>query len=266
MTAKKVRAKDGIERTGRIIAWCAATGCLTPIVLVCAVATTRVWQQGPIQSGFTLEWIIQSWRTISPYATFSIQLSVLTLAIDFIIGVPTSWVLARHRFPGRELLLSLTNVPIAIPGIAMGLALIIAYPMLRRNGFLLVAGHVLYTLPFFIASVTPQLGARSVRDAEEVAATLGATFPKRVIHVIYPHIRTSLLAAAIMVVTLSLGEFNISFFLFNPRNKPLPVELYSAYITGRIEVAAAVTLWFLCFVVPATLLLERLGGAKAGQA
>jgi putative spermidine/putrescine transport system permease protein len=265
MKEKSIQPKDGIRSIGRIFAWSSATMCLVPLILVFAVATTRIWQQGPWAGGFTLVWLVQGWKTISPYAFFSIKLALLVLLLNFIIGIPTSWVLARHRFPGRNLLYSLTNVPIAVPGIAMGLALIITYPMLRKNGFLLVSGHLLYTLPYFISSLTPQLADSGVRDVEWVAATLGANFPNRIIHVIFPKVRTSLLAATIMVVTLSLGEFNVAFFLFNPQNKPLPVELYSAYITGRIEVAAAITLCFLCFVVPAAILLERLGGAKVGN-
>jgi putative spermidine/putrescine transport system permease protein len=131
--------------------------CLTPLILVFAVSTTQVWQRGPWAGGFTLKYLVQGWNTISPYAWFSIKLAFLVLILNFIIGIPTSWVLARHRFPLRNFLFSLTNVPIAVPGIAMGLALIITYPLLRRNGFLLVAGHLLYTLPYFISSLTPQL-------------------------------------------------------------------------------------------------------------
>ncbi len=265
MNEQMKQPKDQIRKVGRIFAWASATICIAPLFLVFAVATTEVWQQGPWAGGFTLKWLAEGWTTISPYAFFSIKLASLVLLLNFIIGIPTSWVLSRHKFPGRDFLYSLTNVPIAVPGIAMGLALIITYPYLRRNGYLLVVGHLLYTLPYFISSLTPQLSDTSVRDVEWVAATLGANFPRRVFHVIIPKVKTSLLAATIMVVTLSMGEFNVSFFLFNPQNKPLPVELYSAYITGRIEVAAAITLCFLCFVVPAAILLERLGGAKVGN-
>jgi putative spermidine/putrescine transport system permease protein len=63
-----------------------------------------------------------------------------------------------------------------------------------------------------------------------------------------------------------MGEFNVSFFLFTPLEKTLPVELYASYITGRLEVAAANTVWFLLFVIPASVAIERLGGAKVGQA
>ena len=258
--------KDRVQSVGRFFAWFTAIICVTPIVLVFAVATTEVWQAGPWAGGFTMKWMVRGWQIISPYAWYSVKLALLTLFLNYIIGIPTSWVLARHRFPGRNVLIALTNIPIAVPGIAMGLALIITYPLLRRSGFLLAAGHLLYTLPFFIGALTPQLADPSVQDVESVAATLGANFYKRVVYVIYPKVKTSLLAATILVVTLSMGEFNVSFFLFTAQNKTLPVELYSAYITGRIEVAGAITLCFLFFVVPAAIILERLGGVKVGQA
>lgn len=265
MVSNTKKRKDGIRSAGKFFAWFSAVLCIMPLFLVFAVATTGVWQQGPWAGGFTVTWLVQGWKTISPYAWFSIKLSFIILLMNYAIGIPTSWVLARYRFPGRNLLMSLTNIPIAVPGIAMGLALIITYPLLRKNGFLLMSGHLLYTLPYFIGSLAPQLSDPGVRDVESVAATLGANFYKRVIHVIYPKVKTSLLAATIMVLTLSMGEFNVSFFLFTPKSKTLPVELYSAYITGRIEVAAAITLCFLFFVVPAAIILERLGGAKVGQ-
>ena len=266
MIKKEIIHKDSIQTVGRFFAWFSAIVCISPILIVIAVATTEVWQKGPWVGGFTLQWLVEGWAVISPYAWFSIKLAFLILVLNYLIGLPTSWVLARYTFRGKKILMALTNVPIAVPGIAMGLALIMAYPLLRRSGLLLAIGHLLYTLPFFIGALTPQLADPSVRDIESVAATLGANFFNRVIHVILPKVKTSLLAATIMVVTLSLGEFNVSFFLFTPQNKTLPVELYSAYITGRIEVAAAITLCFLFFVVPAAILLERLGGAKVGQA
>jgi len=257
--------KDKVQRVGKIFAWFLAIICVVPLFLVFAVATTPVWQRGPWSEGFTLNWLIQGWKAISPYAWFSIKLSLLILMLNYVIGIPTSWVLARYQFPGRKLLMAFTNVPIAVPGIAMGLALIISYPLLRKSGLLLAAGHLLYTLPFFIGSLTPALSDPGVRDVESVAATLGANFYQRIIHVIFPKVKISFLAATTMVLTISLGEFNVSFFLFTPMHKPLPVELYSAYITNRIEVAAAMTLCFLLFVVPAAIILEILGGAKAGQ-
>lgn len=258
--------RDSVQIVGSVFAWISALVCLIPLPLVVTVATSQTWQQGFWAGGFTLEWLKAGWTTISPYAFFSLRLAAIVLLLDFLIGLPTTWLIAKYKFRGVKFFAALTNVPIAIPGIAMGLALILTFPMLRSNGVLLVSGHILYTLPYFISAIISPLSNPALIELEAVAATLGANVFQRLIFVVLPKIRTALLAATIMVVTLSLGEFNVAFFLFTPDKKPLPVELYNTYITGRIEVAAAITLCFLCIVIPASILLERFGGAKAGQA
>ena len=257
---------DPVQRVGATFAWVTALICLAPIPLVAIVATTRNWAEGFWAGGITMRWLAEGWQQISPYAWFSLRLAALILVLDVLVGLPTAWLLARYDFPGRQLLSALTMVPIAIPGIAMALALILAYPSMRGDGRLLVAGHLLYTLPFFVGALVAPLSQPRLRELEAVAATLGAGTIKRLLFVVLPQVRGALLAATIMVVTLSMGEFNVSFFLFTPSLKPLPVELYSAYITGRVEQAAAITLCFLLFVIPATIALERLGGGRVGQA
>jgi putative spermidine/putrescine transport system permease protein len=256
---------DAVQRIGAVFAAISALVCLTPIPLLLAVATTRQWRAGFWAEGFTTEWLAESWARISPHAAYSLQLALLVLALNLVIGMPAAWLIARRRFPGRRLLLGFSMVPVAIPGIALALSLILTYPYLRGNGYLLIAGHVLYTLPFFIGALTPVLATRSLIEREQVAQTLGAGFVRRFRFIVLPTIRTALLAGMIIVLTLSMGEFNVSFFLFTPMQKTLPVELYDAYITGRLEVAAAMTVWFLLLVIPATIVLEQVNIGKVGQ-
>ncbi len=265
---RRVRAgtRDPLQRIGRVLAWFTVAVCAAPLPLLLAVATTAQWRSGFWAEGFTLQWLISGWMRIAPHALYSLQLALTVLLLNILIGLPAAWALARLRFPGRAALLALANLPLAIPGIAVALGLILAYPYLRGDGFLLTAGHVLYTLPFFLGTLTPVLGGAALREREAVAKTLGAGAVRRFVFITLPSVRRALLAAAIMVVTLSMGEFNVSFFLFTPTAKTLPVELYDAYITGRLEAAAGMTVWFLLFVVPATLVLERFGGGKVGQA
>ena len=256
---------DPVLRIGRGFAISAAAICLLPIPLLLAVATTQTWQRGPWAGGFTLRWLAESWSSVGPYAAHSLRLALLTLALDALLGLPAAWAIARGRFIGRGALLALINVPLAVPGIALALALTLAYPTWRAGGWLLLAGHVLYTLPFFVGALVPALAQPELREREALAATLGAGRLRRIGFVTLPAVRPALLAAAIIVVTLSLGEFNVSFFLFAPTAKTLPVDLYAAYITGRLELAAAATVWFLALVVPAAVAIERLGGARVGQ-
>ncbi len=264
MVHKKQR--DPIEQVGKVFAYVSAFICLVPIPLMLAVATTRVWQQGWWSGGFTLAWLREGWETLSPYVWFSLKLAALVVLLDIVIGLPVAWVLGRGKFRGQQLLLSLTMLPIAIPGIAIALALILAYPTWKAGGWLLVIGHVLYTLPFWIGILAPALSQPHLRELELVAATLGSNRLQQILFVTLPQIKGAILAATIVVITLSMGEFNVSFFLFTPLQKTLPVELYSSYITGRLEVAAAYTIWFLIFVIPASIVIESLGGARVGQA
>lgn len=257
---------DPIIRLGRLLAITTAVICVVPVPLVVVVATSRTWQQGFWGDGFTTQWVIQAWDRIAPQLGTSLRIATLTVVIDLAIGLPAAWALARHHFPGRSLLLGVSVVPIAIPGIALALALILSYPTLRPGGWLLQGGHVLYTLPFLLGALVPPLSRPELRELEGVAASLGAPLGLRLWAVTLPQVRSALLAAVLLVFTLSMGEFNVSFFLFTPTDQPLPVKLYDGYITGRIETAAATTVWFLLFVVPAAAVLERQGGARVGQA
>ena len=264
--SRRTAVRDPIQNLGRVFAWATALVCAAPLPLLLAVATTRQWRDGFWAEGFTLRWLLEGWERIAPHALISLRLALLVLLANVIIGFPSAWTLARRRFAGRRALLSLSGLPLAVPGIAVALGLILAYPFARGGGTLLLAGHVLYTLPFFIAALTPVLGTASLLEREAVAQSLGASAVQRFVWLVLPTVRQALLAAAIMVVTLSIGEFNVSFFLFTPTEKTIPVELYDAYITGRLELAAGMTVWFLLVVIPATLVLERVGGGRVGQA
>jgi putative spermidine/putrescine transport system permease protein len=259
-------ATDPVMSIGQGFTLVAVVVCLAPLPLLLVVATTANWPLGFWAGGVTLDWLRQGWEAVQPYTFFSLRLAGMVLAIDLAVGLPAAWLIARHEFTGRQALVTLINLPLAIPGIAIALALILAYPLARASGLLLLLGQVVYTLPFLVATLAPALSQPALIEREAVARTLGASAIQRLWHVTLPAIRSALLAALILVFTLSMGEFNVSFFLFTPLNKTLPVELYSAYITNRVEVAAAITAIFLLFVVPAAIAIERLGGSKIGQA
>jgi putative spermidine/putrescine transport system permease protein len=255
-----------VLRIGRLFALGAAILCLLPIPLLIAVSTSANWPLGFWAEGFTWHWIADAWTRMAPKLLFSLQLAAIVLVLDILIGVPAAYALARGQFAWKHILNSLVTLPLGIPGIAIALALLLTYPTAKADGALLIGGQVLYTLPFLVSALTPALAQPKLLELERVASTLGASRINQLLLVTLPAVSSAFIAAVIMVVTLSLGEFNISFFLFTSLNQPLPVELYSAYITGRIEVAAALTLWFIVITLPAAIAIERLGGGRVGQA
>ncbi|NEW98681.1 ABC transporter permease subunit, partial [Rhodopseudomonas sp. BR0G17] len=82
------------------------------------------------------------------------------------------------------------------------------------------------------------------------AASLGASPARRFVDVIVPNAMPGILAGALMVVTLSLGEFNLTWMLHTPLTKTLPVGLADSYASMRLEVASAYTLIFFIMIVP----------------
>lgn len=260
-----MKRRDAVLRIGFAFGLIAAVLCLAPVILMVIVALSANWQQGFFAEGLTLRWLTRGWRKMNPYLRNSIVLAVRVLLADFLIGLPAVWAIARREFSGRRLLRSMTSLPVAVPGIAVALGLTIAFPQIRGSGALLFGAHVLYTLPFFIGSLLAPLERPQLIEMERVAVTLGAS-PRRVfLSITLPQVMLALVAASVVSFTLSMGEFNVSFFLVTPLKKTLPVELYSAYITDRLEVAAAYTIWFFVFVIPASVVIETVGGAKWGQ-
>ena len=107
-------------------------------------------------------------------------------------------------------------------------------------------------------TVTGALRTKDFRAIDECAASLGAGPMTRFFKVIFPAIRVSVFSGAINVFMMSLGEFNITFFLYTPFVMTLPVGMYESYASLRIEVGSAFTTLFLAFAIPLTYIMNRL--------
>jgi putative spermidine/putrescine transport system permease protein len=101
-----------------------------------------------------------------------------------------------------------------------------------------------------IRSVLAVMSAIDLKMLEEGAASLGATFVQRFFGIVLPNCRSGILAGALMVVTLSIGEFNMTWLLHTPLTKTLPVGLADSYASMRLEIGSAYTLVFFLMIVP----------------
>jgi putative spermidine/putrescine transport system permease protein len=193
------------------------------------------------------------------------MISIACLAVTLVLGIPTAYVLAKKSGRVARIIEEFLVLPIAIPGLAIALALIIMYGGFRdfRSswGFILV-GHVLYTLPFMVRSVLAVLSSIDFKTLEEGAASLGAGFWTRFFTVILPNIRSGILAGSLMVITLSIGEFNLTWMMHTPLTKTLPVGLADAYASMRIEVGSAYTLIFFVMILPLLAAMQAYGNPK----
>ena len=216
-----------------------------------------------LRSGLTLHWVEQVWDMYRDAIGLSLRVALATLAITLLAGVPCAYALARSRARVARLFERMLMLPVAMPGLASALGLLAVYGGLRdfraSSGFIVV-GHVVFTLPFMVRSVQAICAGIDLRGLEEGAASLGAGFVQRMRTVVLPNIRPGIVAGALTVVTLSIGEFNLTWMLATPTTKTLPVGLADAYASLRLEVGSAYTLIFFVLIVPLLVLMQRAAG------
>lgn len=167
-----------------------------------------------------------------------------------------------------RLIEELLMLPVAVPGLATALGLILLYggwQALRTSWVFILIGHVLFTLPFMVRSVLAILSAIDIRTIEDAAASLGATRLQRFFTVVLPNCRQGILAGALMVVTLSVGEFNLTWMLHTPTTQTLPVGLADSYASMRLEIGSAYTIVFFVMIIPLLVFMQALSalGARA---
>ncbi len=201
-----------------------------------------------------------------PAALSAIRLTLLTAAIavplHLVFGVLTAWLVAKFRFPGRGLLVSLIDVPFAVSPVIAGLLFVLLF---GRQGFLgpflaahdvkiifavpgIVLATIFVTFPYVTREVLAVLEAQG-NEEEEAALTLGAGGWQTFFRVTLPKARAGILTGAILCNARAMGEFGavsvVSGHIRGVTNTlPLHAEiLYNEYdLTGAFAVASLLTL------------------------
>lgn len=210
------------------------------------------------------------WSTLVGDLTSSESLDALRLslicttaaaALSVLLGLPLAWVLARLRFPGQALLRGLVLLPLVLPPVVGGVALLSAFSRTGLVGRRLydwfgvqltfsTAGAVMaatfVALPFFV--ITAEAGLRAAdRRYEDVAATLGAGRFTTFRRVTLPMVAPSFAAGAVLAAARALGEFGATItFAGNiaGRTRTLPLAIYMA-LQGDTDVAVGLSLLLL---------------------
>ena len=238
---------------------------IVPVIMSVMAGITENYIRG-ISSGITLRWVVEVWDLYADTIFLSLLLSIACLICTIILGVPAAYVLSKRQGRVARMIEELLTLPIAIPGLAIALALIITFGGFRdfrASWLFILVGHVLYTLPFMMRSVLAVMSSADFRSLEEGAASLGAGFWRRFIDIVIPNCRSGIVAGALMVVTLSMGEFNITWMLHTPENKTLPVGLADSYASMRLEIGSAYTIIFLIMIIPLLIGLQRYGQPRS---
>lgn len=179
----------------------------------------------------------------------ALQLSLLSAtaatAVSLVLGVPLAWLLARTEFPGRGFVRALVTLPLVLPPVVGGVALLLA---LGRNGVVgqwlddwfgitlpftttaVVIAESFVAMPFLVISVEGTLRAADPRY-EEAATTLGASRFTAFRRVTLPLIAPGIAAGSVLAWARALGEFGATITFagnFPGRTQTMPLAVYLA--------------------------------------
>ncbi|WP_321822128.1 MULTISPECIES: ABC transporter permease [unclassified Burkholderia] len=239
---------------------------IVPVVMSVLAGLTVNYFRG-LSSGLTLRWLEQVWQQYQGSVALSLGVAFATLAIVLAVGVPAGYALARSKSRVARVIEEALVLPVALPGLASALALLVVYggfTAFRMSLWFIVVGHVVFTLPFMVRAVAAVAAGADLRTLEEGAASLGASFATRFVTIVLPNLRPGIVAGALAVLTLSIGEFNLTWMLHTPDTKTLPVGLADTYASLRLEVGSAYTIVFLLMTLPLLVAMQWLGVDPSG--
>jgi spermidine/putrescine transport system permease protein len=196
---------------------------------------------------FTLDWYRQLFNDSAIWDSVlnSLLVAAASVALALTLGLLAALALDRANFPGKALFRRLVLLPLILPGIITGLSLLM---------FAVFAGMQLSLLTVFLGHGTALISVATTelfaglqkldRAQEEVSLDLGATPWQTFWRVTLPNLKLSLIAAGLLIFTLSMDEIAVTFFLIG-RDNTLPLEIWGRLRRGITpEINAISTLIF----------------------
>lgn len=217
--------------------------------------------------GFTTDWYVKALTNESLLTAFgnSLTIAALSTIVSVILGALAAIALWRFNFRGKALFEGGMALPIVVPEICMGVAMLVFFarvlPWPQDLGWPLnlgpiVIAHISFSFPFVAVVVRARLQSFD-RSQEEAARDLGASDWQAFRDVLVPHLKPSLIAGALLAFTLSLDDFVITFFTAGPDTITFPVKVYSMVrFSVTPEVNAASTLLIVLTVALTVLALR----------
>ena len=238
---------------------------IIPVFLSALAGVTANWFLG-VSGGLTTRWIGRVWELYAHTIGLSALIAVLCLICTLLIGVPAAYALARSEGRLARLIEELLTLPLAVPGLATALGIIMLWGPVggfRTHWSFVLVGHVVFTLPFMLRATLAAMKGTDLVMLEEAARACGASFRQRFLGIVLPNVRHGIMAGGLMVTALSLGEFNTTLLLSTPFTMTLPVGLADSYASMRLEIGSAFTLLFLVLLMPPMVALQAVADRVA---
>ncbi len=166
--------------------------------------------------GFTTSWYAQLFENEPMFAALmnSLKVGVTSSVIATFLGIFAAKAVTRYRMPGRGPVVGFIMLPLVVPGIIFGVALLI---LMSRMGialslYTITVGHIIITIPFAMATLIPRFEGFD-KSIEEASADLGENMWWTFWRVTFPMVFPGVVASLLLTFTISFDEFIMAFFL-----------------------------------------------------
>jgi spermidine/putrescine transport system permease protein len=234
--------------------------------------------RGGVWRGFTLENYPKAWnnQSIVDSMVNSLAIAFITTIVATILGTMVAVLLWRFKFPGKPVYEASMGLPIVIPEICMGVALVMFFSATGMTGYFrdmvwpfnlttIIIAHIAFCFPFVAIVVRSRLVGFN-KQLEEASKDLGASEWQTFTKVLVPYMKPGLISGALLAFTLSLDDFIITFLVGGPGSTTFPVQIYSMVKTGvKYEANAASTILIIITILATVLAMKLQAPEKSGH-
>ena len=246
-------------------AWLVYLFLYAPIAILVVFSFNR-GRQTAVWEGATLEWYSSLMQNdlIQTAVRNSLIVGVVSTAVATVLGTLVALALGRHEFPGAGFTRGLLYLPIIIPEIVLGAALVTFFGVaaFRLSLVTVVIAHIVFSISYVAIVVRARLSGFD-RSLEEAALDLGARPLAAFFRVTLPLITPGIVAGALLSFTLSIDDYVITSFVAGVGATTLPLQIYSMLKVGVTPEVNAVSTLLLAVTVVLILIAQRLQQAPA---
>ncbi len=187
-----------------------------PLIIITVFSFNASQIQTLPLTGFTLDWYVALWGDQNLIDAFqrTMIVALVTVALSVVVGIVFAMVFAYRNLPFSRLLQSGIAIPVAIPGIVLGISIVITAQLLgiQPGIWRVIIGHMTFVMPVVMLIILNRL-QRLDPSYVQASLDLGADYGQTFRHVLFPMIRTAVLGGALLGFTLSVDEVIVTLFL-----------------------------------------------------
>ncbi len=244
-----------------------------PIIILIAFSFNDS-RRNIVWRGFTMKYYEKAMKNDGLVEAFvnSLTIAFVTTIVSTILGAMVAILLWRFRFIGKSAYEGAAALPIVIPEICMGVAMLAFFARIGwptdlvwpfNLGSIMIA-HISFAFPFAAVVIRARLAGFN-RELEEAARDLGANNWEVYRDVVIPYLRPGLIAGGLLAFTLSLDDFVITFFTSGPDTVTFPVKVYSMVrfsVTPEVNAASTVLILITVFLTAIAMWMQNRNESK----